>query len=379
MRRRRGAAGMGEEMISGQTEASERLPATILTGFLGSGKTTLLNRLLTHEGMANTAVIVNEFGEIGLDHLLVETPDESMVLMDSGCLCCTILGDLVQTLQTLLAKRITGAVPAFERVVIETTGLADPAPILHTLIADPDVTTYYRLDSVVAVVDAVNAGNQFDAHFESVKQAAVSDRIVISKTDLADPDAVTGLIDRLRSINPGAAIFQAVMGEIEPDRLFGSGIGPEPGQSRDVGAWLSAQAHHDHAAHRHRDGIQTFAVTRERPIEPAGLELWLDLLASYRGPNLLRVKGLLNVAGQPVVVHAVQHLFHPPVTLDAWPDDERRSRIVFITRGVGRADIEATLDALDFKPAPPDGSGTLQPADYARFLSLVKRFEEPSA
>ena len=356
----------------------ELLPATILTGFLGSGKTTLLNRLLSHEGMANTAVIVNEFGEIGLDHLLVETPDESMVLMDSGCLCCTILGDLVQTLQTLLAKRMTGAVPAFERVVIETTGLADPAPILHTLIADPDVTAYYRLDSVVAVVDAVNADSQFDTHFESVKQAAVSDRIVISKTDLAGEDTVSNVVARLAGINPGATIFQAVMGEIEPDRLFGADVVSVQARAGTISAWLCADAHDSRHSHHHDDGIRTFSVTRDRPIEAAGLELWLDLLASYRGPNLLRVKGLLNVAGKPVVVHAVQHLFHPPLALEAWPDGDRRSRIVFITHGIGRADIDATLDALDFKPEPPAGSGRLDPSDYARFVSLVKRFEDPA-
>jgi G3E family GTPase len=358
-------------------ENAELLPATILTGFLGSGKTTLLNRLLSHEGMANTAVIVNEFGEIGLDHLLVETPDESMVLMDSGCLCCTILGDLVQTLQTLLAKRMTGAVPAFERVVIETTGLADPAPILHTLIADPDVTAYYRLDSVVAVVDAVNADSQLDTHFESVKQAAVSDRIVISKTDLATEDTVSGLVTRLQGINPGAAIFQAVMGGIEPHRLFGADIVSAEARAGNVGVWLDVDAHDGQHAHHHHDGIRTFAVIRDRPVEPAGLKLWLDLMASYRGPNLLRVKGLLNVSGKPVVVHAVQHLFHPPLALDTWPDGDRRSRIVFITHGIERADIDATLDALDFKLELPAGSATPHPSDYARFLSLVKRFEEP--
>jgi G3E family GTPase len=365
-------------MTAQYVDNSELLPATILTGFLGSGKTTLLNRLLSHEGMANTAVIVNEFGEIGLDHLLVETPDESMVLMDSGCLCCTILGDLLQTLQTLLAKRMTGAVPAFERVVIETTGLADPAPILHTLIADPDVSAYYRLDSVVAVIDAVNADSQFDTHFESVKQAAVSDRIVISKTDLAGGDTVSGLVARLQGINPGATIYQAVMGEIDPDRLFGADVVSAKGHAGAIAAWLDADAHDGRHTHHHHDGIRTFTVTRDRPVEPAGLELWLDLLASYRGPNLLRVKGLLNIAGKPVVVHAVQHLFHPPLALEAWPDGDRRSRIVFITHGIERAHIDATLDALDFKSEPPAGSGTPDPSDYARFVSLVKRFEEPS-
>jgi G3E family GTPase len=360
-----------------QVDNGAPLQATVLTGFLGSGKTTLLNRLLSHEAMANTAVIVNEFGEIGLDHLLVETPDESMVLMDSGCLCCTILGDLVETLQTLLAKRMTGAVPAFERVVIETTGLADPAPILHSLIAHPDVTPYFRLDSVVAVVDAVNGESQLDTHFESVKQAAVSDRIVISKGDLAAESAVSGLIARLRDINPGAAVFQAVMGEIDPDRLFGAEIVPAKGRAGNPEAWSEANTHDSGHGHHHHDGVRTFTVTRDRPVEPAGLELWLDLLASYRGPNLLRVKGLINVAGRPVVVHVVQHLFHPPHRLDAWPDADRRSRIVFITHGIERTDIDTTLDALDFKPDSASGPGNLDPSDYARFLSLVKRFEEP--
>jgi len=357
----------------------DRIPASILTGFLGSGKTTLLNRLLQHPDMANTAVIVNEFGEIGLDHLIVETPDESMVLMNSGCLCCTILGDLVQTLQTLLAKRIKGEIPPFERVVIETTGLADPAPILHTLISDGDITPYFTLDSVVTLVDAVNGLRQFDAHFESVKQAAIADRIVISKSDLVDAADVELLRSRIAEVSPRAVVHQAVQGDIAPGKLLGGGT-PGAEGARDIGAWLDGVAGaepHGHAHHHHHDdGIRTFTVFRDEPVSAAGLQLWLDMMASFRGPNLLRVKGLLNVDGRPVMVHAVQHLFHPPVTLDAWLDGDERSRLVFITHGIEREDVAETLAALDFRPVGPGDGRKIEPANYASFLSVIKRFDD---
>ena len=195
-----------------------RLPVVLITGFLGSGKTTLLSRILQHKDMANTAVIVNEFGEIGLDHMLVETPtdDDEMVLLNSGCLCCTIRGDLVDTLKNLLIKRQKGEIPAFERVVVETTGLADPAPILLTILSDELIPLWFVLDSVVTVVDAFNGRGQLDTHFESVKQAAVADRIVLSKTDIADKPKIEGIRKRLEKLNPGAKIQEVSHGDVDP-------------------------------------------------------------------------------------------------------------------------------------------------------------------
>jgi G3E family GTPase len=227
------------------------------------------------------------------------------------------------------------------------------------------------LDSVITVIDAVNGVGQFDTHFESVKQAAVADRIVISKTDLVGDGELDSLLARLAEINPSAEIHRAVMGGIEPAKLFGAGTA-----DKDLSRWLVAGAREHEPGHHHN--IQTFSVSHNTPIDPAGLQLWLDLLGSYRGPNLLRVKGLLNVAGRPVVVHAVQHLFHQPVALDDWPDEDRSSRIVFITHGIGREDITGTLKALDFKPVGPADGSSMDPQNYARFLSVVKGFENSS-
>lgn len=326
------------------------IPVFVITGFLGSGKTTLLNRLLRHPGMADSAVIVNEFGEVGIDHLLVESALEGAVLLASGCLCCTVRGDLVDTLGDLAARRDTGEVPEFGRVVIETTGLADPAPVLQTLMGEPTVTARYRLAGVITTVDAVHGAGQLDEHGEALKQAAVADVVVLTKTDVAPPEAVAALDARLRRISPGAPILRVVSGDIDPDRLF-AGIGVRPERIEpDHDHGHDHDHHHDHAnadVSRHDDRIVAVAVVRDRPLEWSAVSTWLQSVASLRGADLLRVKGLVNVAGldTPVVVHGVQHVFDPPRRLDRWPDDDHRTRIVLIVRDLDGAGLDAALEA----------------------------------
>jgi G3E family GTPase len=326
----------------------------VLTGFLGSGKTTLLNHLIRHRGMARTAVVINEFGEVGLDHLLVARSSENTVLLNSGCLCCTVRGDLVDTLRDLFLKRVRGQVPEFDRVVIETTGLADPAPVLHTLMTDPLIAARFRLDGVVTTVDACNGDWQLDCQRESVKQVAVADRIVLTKTDIAEPELTARLRDRLRSLNPAAPVIEAVLGDVDPGRLFDAGLYDPATKSLDVRRWLKAEAygdghehhhghHHGHDVNRHDDRIRAFCMVLDEPVSWDGFAGWIDMLTTLHGPDILRIKGILRLkeTGLPVVVHGVQHVFHPPVRLEAWPDDDRRSRIVFITRDLDRGTIEA--------------------------------------
>ncbi len=350
------------------------LPITVLTGFLGSGKTTLLSKLLRRPELADTAVVINEFGEVGLDHLLVAKASENIVEMSDGCLCCTVRGDLVETLADLVERREAGSIRPFRRVVIETTGLADPAPIIHTLMTDPALTAAYRLDGIVTVVDAVNGPATLDAHQEAVKQAAVADRLVVSKRDLPQADA--GLEGRLRRLNPAAPIVDAAAAAEDPSLILNAGLF-EPGRKHpDVAGWLRAEAYaddhhghdhshcdhehghceHDHGHHhhgdanRHDDHIRAFCVTRDQPISGVGFTLLLQMLSANVGEKMLRVKGILNIAGKserPAVIHGVQHIFHPVAWLDAWPDDDRRSRIVFITRDIPRDSIEKLLDVLD--------------------------------
>lgn len=359
---------------------AERPAVSIITGYLGSGKTTLLNRLLRDPALANTAVIINEFGEIALDHLLVAAPSENMVLLANGCICCAVRGDLVGTLDELAGKRDRGETPPFDRVLIETTGLADPVPVLQTLITDPDVGPRYRLDAVLTLVDGVHGAAQLDAHREAVKQAALADRLLITKSDLAPAESIAALERRLEALNPGAHRHRVTRGEITPEALFGVAL--QDCGAKDPTRWLRPEAYVATGARRggylgngrHDDGIDAFSVYLDRPVTRAGLVTWLHLLASLRGANLLRMKGLLNVEGRPVTVHAVQTLIDEPVALEQWPDEERRSRLVFITRDMARADIERTLDALGFDAGSPQESGAFDPRAYERFVAVAGNF-----
>ncbi|HJS37873.1 MAG TPA: GTP-binding protein [Burkholderiales bacterium] len=312
------------------------LPISVITGFLGSGKTTLLSRLLRDPALARTAVIVNEFGEVGLDHLLVEASDEEVVLLEGGCLCCKVRGDLVRTAGELLARRARGEA-AFDRIVVETTGLADPAPILQALMTDREIAHALRLESVIATVDCSAGGATLDAHPESVKQAALADRIVLTKADLADP-AASGLARRVRRINPSAPQLIALHGAVDASRLFSASVY----EHRDL-ALYESHAHAD-------EEVKTFCLRRSAPLHAATLSLFLQLLAEHCGAKLLRLKGLVDVVespGRPAVIHGVQHVFHPPAWLEAWPDDDRTTRIVVISQGLDPGWLQDLLEALD--------------------------------
>ncbi|MFT6582109.1 MAG: CobW family GTP-binding protein [Alphaproteobacteria bacterium] len=319
--------------------AQSRIPVSIITGFLGSGKTTLLNHLVKQPGMSDTAVIVNEFGEIGLDHLLIEQAFEDTVLLQNGCICCSIRGDLVDTLESLNAQVGRGEIPPFARVIVETTGLADPAPVLQTLMTNERLQTRYTLDGVVATVDAVNGAGQLDEFAEPVKQAAIADHLFITKSDLAGQHATDELTKRLLALNPNAPITPIEHGVADPDLLFGNGPIAEPSRLRRQTPVL-----HEHV-HNHDSGIQTFAIVHNAPLPWAAVRAWLESVASLRGADLLRMKGILNVAGRagPVIIHGVQHVFHPPVELPEWPNNDRTTRIVFITRNIDKAGLENAL------------------------------------
>ncbi len=335
---------------------TDPIPVVVLTGFLGSGKTTLLQRLLTFPQLSDAAVLVNEFGEIGIDHHLVQYADEDLVMLANGCICCTIRDDLGNAMRDLLERRSSGVIPPFARLFIETTGLADPVPILHTLMTEPVVDKAFRLARIVTTADAVNGEMHLARQPESAKQAAVADRIVITKSDLAPPAAVSRLTERLRRLNPSALILTAPSPAFRPDALLGGEDDTLDERSDNVRAWLDEEvysasdtaSHHHHRpldVNRHDERIAASCLVFDEPIDWAAFCVWLTMLLHGRGEDVLRVKGIINVPGLagPVVINGVQHIIHPPIHMERWPDEDRRSRIVFITRDMTRNELGTSL------------------------------------
>jgi G3E family GTPase len=329
-------------------------PVNILTGFLGSGKTTLLQRLLMSPQLAEVAVLVNELGEIGLDHYLLQNVAESTLLLENGCVCCAIRGDLQQALRDLLSKRMRGDIRYFRRVVIETSGLADPVPIAYTLLREPVIRHHYRLSTILTTVDALNGIGQLETFAEASKQAAVADRLILTKTELADADSVHALAAHLRRMNPSALLLESAQVDVDDDRLLIEDIYDADGKPREIARWLAADdpGRGDPAvqalAHNHTHDIQSFSLTFEQPLDWSAFGIWSTMLLHRHGGDVLRIKALLNVAGvsTPVLINGVQHLVHPPSHLDAWPGADRRSRLVFVVRGLSRPQIERSLAAF---------------------------------
>lgn len=333
------------------TEAADFTPVNLVTGFLGSGKTTLLQRLLADPALGDTAVLINEFGEVGLDHHLLERIDDTMVLLQSGCLCCTIRGELSQSIKDLHSKRERGLVPNFRRLVIESTGLADPFPILSTVQADPVLKHHFRLGNVITTVDAVNGAVQLARQPECTKQVAVADRLVLTKTDLADSETADALVARLRRLNPSAPLWRAAEDRLDAEALLSHDVFALGGKSALAQRWFAQEVDvhpHAHDRNRHGDSIRAFSLVFDGPLDWTLFGLWLTMLLHRHGNAVLRVKGILNVEGSPtpVAVHGVQHLVHPPIHMAAWPDGDHRSRLVFIVEDLERAVIERSLAAF---------------------------------
>ncbi|MEE4377022.1 MAG: GTP-binding protein [Candidatus Competibacteraceae bacterium] len=349
------------------------IPVVLLTGFLGSGKTTLLSQLLKDPRYSDTAVVINELGEIDLDHYLVETSQDAFLQMTFGCVCCTVRGDIRQTLLMLHERSARGEIPTFARLVIEANGLADPAPVMHTLMTDPSLTRLYTLAGVVTTFDAVNGLGTLDRHEECLKQVAVADRLVLGKIDLLNETIarlkLPELRTRLRKLNPGAELIEKSAAPLDPAILFAANPYDPTGKNFDVQGWLREEAYcdandhegHDHVHHahdseahthdsqRHGDDIHSYCLIRETPLDSLAFTVALDLLKAHRGEDLLRVKGIVNLRNKPdrpLIIQGVQHVFHEPLWLDGWPSDDQRTRIVFVTRNLPKAAVEEFISAF---------------------------------
>ena len=341
---------------------------SILTGFLGAGKTTLLNRLLKEPDLGETAVIINEFGEVSLDHLLVEQATEGIIELAGGCLCCTVRGDLVDTLADLIDRMQTGRIAPLKRIVIETSGLADPVPVLQSVMGHPALVHALRLDGVVTVVDAVNGAATLDAHETALRQVAVADRLVLTKASMAGGETVARLSQRLGQLNPAAPLLDAEAGTLRVSALFDCGLYDPATRTADVRRWLGETRdhtphdhhHHDdhghdhHHHHHHDDRIRTFTLEHDRPVDAGALEMFLDLLRMTQGEKLLRMKGIVQLAedpDHPVAIHGVQKIIHPPASLPAWPGGDRFTRLVLITMDLPEDYVRRLFSAVTAMPA----------------------------
>jgi G3E family GTPase len=344
-------------------DPQRRIPVSLITGFLGGGKTTLLRRMLADPALARSAVIVNEYGDTDFNDVTLARSAPEIMPVNAGCLCCTGRARLAATLAGL-ERRAGGGL---DRVLIETSGLSDPAPVLQVLINDQELVTRYRVDTVIAVIDAVVGMEHLDEHGEARRQVALADRIVVSKTDVADEREICMLEARLRTLNDRAPLLRAVDGDVPPSDLLWS-LSDDDGRRMAFSA-RSAAAPSPHAA------VRTWTIRRSRPATETGLALWMDLMAAYRGREVLRMKGIVNVDGKPRLVESIRHVFHPPLAIERWPDDDHDTRVVVIAQNIDRDGLEKSFDALDFEPL----ERSLDPQAYARFLDLVRGLRSNAA
>lgn len=340
------------------------IPVSVITGFLGAGKTTLLNRLLKDPQLSDTAVIINEFGDVAIDHLLVEQASDGIIELSDGCLCCTVRGELVDTLADLIDRLQTGKIAKLSRIVIETTGLADPAPVLQSIMGHPALVQALRLDGVITLVDAVNGASTLDHHVEAVKQVGVADKIILSKADMVDnAESLSALKKRIREINPSAMMLEGSDGQAGIAALLKCGLYDPETKTADVRRWLGDEAghhhhhrdHHDHEhEHRHDERVKSYTLVHEGPVPYPSIEMFLDLIRSAHGEKLLRLKGIVELAedpSRPLVIHGVQKILHPPARLPFWPDAMRGTRLVLITLDMPEDYVRGLFSAFTNQPS----------------------------